>query len=115
MHAKLEALVAAAGGSIARIEICPHGPDDGCDCRKPAPGLLERLGRHFDVSLEGVPVVGDSRRDLEAALAVGARPMLVRTGKGRATEAALDGPLADVEVFDNLSAAADRLITGPSI
>ena len=62
------------------------------------------------VALEDVPVIGDSRRDLEAAVAIGARPILVRTGKGAATESTLDGVLANAEVFDNLSAAADRLI-----
>ena len=110
MHGKLERLVAAAGGTVSRIEYCPHGPDDGCDCRKPATALYERLARHFDVPLTGVPVIGDSRRDLEAAIAVGARPILVRTGKGRATETTLDGALTHAEVFDNLSAAASRLI-----
>ena len=110
MHAKMLSLVHEAGGHISRIVICPHGPDDGCDCRKPKPGMLLQLAQHFNTSLDGVPVIGDSMRDLEAALAVGARPILVRTGKGRATEAALTGPLADVPVYDDLAAAARALI-----
>jgi len=109
MHEKLHALVAAEGGHIDRIVVCPHGPDDDCDCRKPKPGLLLQLGDHYDVTLAGVPVIGDSLRDLEAALAVGARPILVRTGNGREAERNLVGSLADVEVFDDLAAAAAAL------
>ena len=113
MHDKLRGLVTSAGGRVDRIAVCPHGPDDDCDCRKPKPGLLLELGEHFGVPLAGVPVIGDARRDLEAALAVDARPILVRTGKGIATEASLDGPLSNIDVFDNLSAAVDALLTGP--
>lgn len=110
MHAKMLRLVHDAGGHISRVVVCPHGPDDGCDCRKPKPGLLEQLARHFDTSLEGVPVIGDSLRDLQAAAAVGARPILVRSGKGRKTEAALPEAFAGVPVFDDLAAAARALI-----
>jgi len=110
MHEKLRALVAAEGGHIDRIVVCPHGPHDDCACRKPKPGLLLQLGEHYDVTLAGVPVIGDSLRDLEAALAVGARPILVRTGNGREAERNLVGSLADIEVFDDLAAAAAALV-----
>ena len=110
MHAKMLRLVYEAGGHISRIVICPHGPDDGCDCRKPKPGLLEQLARHFDTALDGVPVIGDALRDLEAAAAVNARPVLVRSGKGRKTEAELPERFADVPVYDDLAAAARALI-----
>ena len=110
MHAKMLRLVHDSGGRISRIVYCPHGPDDGCDCRKPRPGLLEQLARHFDTSLAGVPVVGDSLRDLEAAASVGARPILVRSGKGRRTEATLPERFASVAVYDDLAAAAHDLI-----
>ena len=99
MHRKLRRLVSSAGGHIDRIVVCPHGPDDGCACRKPKPGLLYRLGRHYRTDLAGVPVIGDSLRDLEAAERAGARPILVRTGNGRKTERALFGPLAATEVL----------------
>lgn len=110
MHAKFRELVDAAGGVVGRIEWCPHGPDDDCDCRKPSPGLLVRIGRHYDVTLVNVPVIGDSMRDLQAAVAVGARPILVRTGNGAQTETRLPDELVDMEVFDTLSEAADALI-----
>jgi len=110
MHHKMHALVDAAGGRISNVVICPHGPDDGCDCRKPKPGLLEQLARHFETSLVGVPVIGDSLRDLEAAAAVDARPILVRTGKGARTEDALPERFANVAVYDDLAAAALALL-----
>ncbi len=110
MHAKMLGLVNGAGGHIGRVVICPHGPDDGCDCRKPRPGMLRQLARHFDTSLDGVPVIGDALRDLEAAEAVGARPILVRSGKGLRTEAALPERFAGIPVYDDLAAAADALI-----
>lgn len=110
MHAKLGELVAAAGGAVDMIVFCPHGPDDGCDCRKPKPGLLLQLARHYETDLTGVPVIGDSLRDLEAALAVGARPILVRTGNGAQAETRLPEDFGAIEVHDDLASAADSLI-----
>jgi D-glycero-D-manno-heptose 1,7-bisphosphate phosphatase len=107
IHRRMRDAVQAAGGRLAGIYFCPHHPDEACDCRKPAPGLLRQVARDFARPLNGVPVVGDSARDLEAAVAVGARPILVRTGKGAGTEAAL---AIDAEVFDDLAAAAAALI-----
>ncbi len=112
MHGKLRTLVAQAGGVIDKIVFCPHGPDDGCDCRKPKPGMLQELARHYDRDLRGVPVIGDSLRDLEAAVAAGARPILVRTGNGAQTETRLPEAFVDVEVYDDLAAATDALISG---
>jgi D-glycero-D-manno-heptose 1,7-bisphosphate phosphatase len=110
MNRKLRRLVGARGGRVDRIEVCPHGPDDGCRCRKPAPGLYERLARHYGTSLDGTPAVGDSLRDLEAAAAAGATPILVRTGNGRRTEASLPAKYRDVAVYDDLEAAAAALL-----
>ncbi len=110
MHRKLRRAVAAEGGTIGRIVCCPHAPDAGCDCRKPAPGLLRRLSRLYDTSLAGVPVIGDSLRDLQAAIAVGARPILVLTGKGKQTRAAVASQGLQVEVFPDLAAAASHLL-----
>jgi len=112
MHRKLRRLVAAAGGRIDRIVVCPHGPDDDCSCRKPRTGLLDRLARHYGISLEGTPAIGDSLRDLEAAQAAGAWPILVRTGNGSKTEAALPASLANIDVYDDLASAARALVAG---
>lgn len=111
MHRKLRRLVAAAGGRVDRIVVCPHGPDAGCRCRKPRPELLHRLLRHYGTTAAGVPVVGDSLRDLQAARAAGARPILVRTGNGRKTAHSLPVELAAIDVFDDLAAVTKALLS----
>ncbi|MGE3295789.1 MAG: D-glycero-beta-D-manno-heptose 1,7-bisphosphate 7-phosphatase [Porticoccaceae bacterium] len=117
MHRELERLVNIAGGQLAGIFWCPHVPEDGCDCRKPRPGLLHRIASEFAIELAGIPAIGDSLRDLEAAVAVGCAPILVRTGNGVATEYALtsnpDARLHGLVVVDDLAAAADLLISRP--
>jgi len=109
MHQKMHRLLARAGGHVDGIFFCPHGPDDQCDCRKPKPGLYQQIGDRFGVRLRDVPVIGDSARDLESARQVGARPILVRTGKGRRTETALE-PDQQTEVYDDLQAAVAALL-----
>jgi len=109
IHDKMHQLANAAGGSIDAVFFCPHGPDDGCDCRKPKSGMLREIGERLHVSLEGVPAIGDSLRDLQAAEAVGARPLLVRTGKGKRTLDRL-GDDCSYPVYDDLAAAVDALL-----
>jgi D-glycero-D-manno-heptose 1,7-bisphosphate phosphatase len=108
IHSHMTEAVRDAGGALARIYHCPHHPDVGCDCRKPKAALLRRVERDFSCSLAGTPLVGDRFSDLDAAAAVGARAMLVRTGTGAATERALGE--RSVEVFDDLSAAARAIL-----
>ncbi len=110
MHNRLRMLVKDAGGDVDRIVYCPHHPDDGCDCRKPAPGLYQKLSRQYGVPLDGIPIVGDSERDLVAARAVNARPILVLTGNGVKTSAALQQRGEEVETFADLDAVASALI-----
>ncbi|SDL54130.1 D-alpha,beta-D-heptose 1,7-bisphosphate phosphatase [Modicisalibacter muralis] len=108
MHQRMIELVHDAGGSIAHIAYCPHGPDDHCDCRKPKTGLLVQIRQALDMTtLEGAWIVGDSLRDLQAGVAMKCRPVLVRTGKGRNTEAM--GGFGQALVFDDLSGFADWL------
>lgn len=109
MHDKMHQLVNEAGGAIEAVFFCPHGPDDGCECRKPKAGMLRDIGARLHLSLTNVPVVGDSLRDLQAAEVVGARPILVRTGKGMNTLASM-GSRAGLEVYDDLAAVADLLL-----
>lgn len=82
IHAKMNLALAAVGGRIDAVFFCPHGPDDGCTCRKPLPGLLTTIGERYGVPLRETYVVGDSVRDLEAGVAAGCASHLVRTGKG---------------------------------
>ena len=108
MHAKLQRLAAQAGGRIDAFFFCPHAADSACKCRKPQPGMLVEIARRFNVSLDGVYMVGDAQRDVEAAAAAGARPVLVLTGKGKKTQA--DGKLPPgTEVFEDLAAFAEQL------
>lgn len=111
MHAEMHRQVKAAGGSIAHIAFCPHGPEDGCDCRKPLPGLLVQIRNALSLeSLEGSWMVGDSLRDLQAGRTLGCRPVLVKTGKGERTLARGEG-LDDTLVFDDLAAFTDWLLS----
>jgi D-glycero-D-manno-heptose 1,7-bisphosphate phosphatase len=88
MHDKLHRQLASVGGRVDGIFFCPHTADMTCDCRKPKPGMYLDIAQRFDARLEATPVIGDSLRDLQAAEAVGALPILVRTGKGEKTLAA---------------------------
>lgn len=111
LHAHMTAAVRAHGGDIDAIFVCPHGPEDGCTCRKPAPGLLYQIADRLKVSLKGVYFVGDSERDVLAARSAKASPVLVRTGKGERT-LATSSALAGVRVFDDLAAFAGALLAG---
>jgi D-glycero-D-manno-heptose 1,7-bisphosphate phosphatase len=108
IHAHMRERVRAAGGELAGVYHCPHLPDAGCDCRKPKPGMFRALERELGVPVAGAPYIGDRLSDVDAAEAVGARPMLVRTGTGAATEALLGA--RRVPVFDDLAAAARSLL-----
>lgn len=113
MHDKMLSLVEAEGGRIDGVYFCPHHPEDGCDCRKPAPGLLLEIERFLGEPLSDVPIVGDSERDLQAALSVGGMPVLVETGNGSRTRATADPTiLSGTRVFANLAAFADALVEG---
>lgn len=108
IHDKMIKAVTHAGGSIDAIFFCPHTNVDNCDCRKPKPGMLKEVATRYNIDMGGVPVIGDSLRDLQSARAVGARAMLVLTGKGKKTKA--DPALPDdVPVFADLAAAVKSL------
>jgi D-glycero-D-manno-heptose 1,7-bisphosphate phosphatase len=110
MHHKLHDLLDRIGGHVDVIAYCPHRDDEACDCRKPNPGMYRQIAERFGVELSGVPVIGDSRCDLEAARAVGARPILVRTGMGEPTEQVMGDLQADIEVYDDLAHAVGALL-----
>ncbi len=109
IHAKMHKLVGQAGGRIEAVFFCPHGADAGCDCRKPKPGLFEEIGLRYHTDLNGVPTIGDSLRDLQAGVAVGCQPYLVRTGKGLRT-LAKGGLPEGTQVFDNLAVAVEAVL-----
>lgn len=109
IHAKMHKLVNQAGGRIDAVFFCPHAADSKCNCRKPKPGLFQEIALRTHRDLRGVPAIGDSLRDLQAAQAVGARPMLVKTGKGMKTLAAGQMP-EGTPVFENLAEAVQAIL-----
>ena len=115
IHNKMMAAVTEKGGRIDGIFFCPHAPASGCDCRKPAAGLLRDIAERFGTQLENTPVVGDSLRDLQAGAALGCSLWLVKTGKGRRTLAAAgkDPSKAlppNTQVAENLAAVVEALL-----
>jgi D-glycero-D-manno-heptose 1,7-bisphosphate phosphatase len=105
IHDKMHRALAPLGGRIDAIFFCPHAEEAGCACRKPKSGLLEEIAHRFNVELKGVPNIGDSLRDLQAAAAVGAAPVLVLTGKGGKTRD--EGGLPEgTQIYADLAEAA---------
>lgn len=111
IHHKMHRMVNEYGGVIDAIFFCPHAPKDDCDCRKPKQGLFDQISKRLQTDLTGVPAIGDSLRDLQAARAAGAQPILVRTGKGTQTLYAEEG-LDNVPVYCDLKLAVNALLSG---
>ncbi|MGD2139722.1 MAG: D-glycero-beta-D-manno-heptose 1,7-bisphosphate 7-phosphatase [Burkholderiales bacterium] len=107
---KMYRALTQVGGRVDALFYCPHAADSNCDCRKPKPGMLIDIGQRFNVDLTGVPAVGDALRDLQAAEAVGAQPILVLTGKGTKTQAT-GGLPKNTLVFSDLAEAVRHIIT----
>jgi D-glycero-D-manno-heptose 1,7-bisphosphate phosphatase len=106
---KMHKAINQAGGRIDAIFFCPHTSVDKCHCRKPATGMFEEIMQRFGVDLKNVPAIGDSLRDLQAAVAIGATPILVLTGKGKKTSTQ-NGIPPNTQIFDNLAMAVDALV-----
>lgn len=123
IHAKIGRQLAAVGGRVEAVFFCPHSPEDGCSCRKPAPGLFTQIGERFGVSLAGVPAVGNAPRHVQAGAAAGCLPHLLLTGKsehlrervGLGSDADLAALLPDLppgtRVREDLAAFADWLLS----
>jgi D-glycero-D-manno-heptose 1,7-bisphosphate phosphatase len=111
IHEKLHKALSQVGGRIDAVFFCPHTADADCDCRKPKPGMLLDIGQRFGVELTGVPCIGDSLRDLQAAEACGAQPILVLTGKGEKTLREGSFPKNTV-IFPDLAFAVTALLAG---
>ena len=109
IHDKMHRAVRTAGGRIDAIFYCPHSADSRCNCRKPKPGMFERIAGCFNTDLAGTYAVGDSLRDLQAAVAAGARPVLVLSGKGKNTQRDNEIPEGTL-VFDDLAATVEHIL-----
>ncbi len=110
IHQKMISHLAQYGGSIEAIVFCPHGPRQDCECRKPKPGMLFEIANRLNTSLKNVYCVGDSQCDLDAALAAGAKPILVRSGNGYVLD---DGGISpvDIPVYTDLADFVDNLLS----
>lgn len=106
---KMYRALAQVGGRIDALFYCPHAAEANCECRKPKPGMFIDIAQRFNVDLAGVPSVGDSLRDLQAAATAGAQPMLVLTGKGARTEAA-GGLPEGTPIFADLAEAVRNIV-----
>ena len=109
IHDKMHRAVRAVGGRIDAIFYCPHAADSNCNCRKPKPGMFERIAGCFNIDLANAYAIGDALRDLQAAKTSGAKPVLVLSGKGKATQA--DGGMPEgTLVFDDLAAVVEHIL-----
>jgi D-glycero-D-manno-heptose 1,7-bisphosphate phosphatase len=111
IHEKMHKALTHVGGRLDAVFFCPHTADSKCECRKPKPAMLAEIGKRFNSELAGLPCVGDSLRDLEAAEGVGAQPMLVLTGKGEKTLRDGNFPKNTV-IFPDLAFAVSALLAG---
>jgi D-glycero-D-manno-heptose 1,7-bisphosphate phosphatase len=113
IHARMIAAVERAGGRIDAVYYCPHHPDDKCGCRKPQPGLFVQAARDFEIDLARSFVVGDAFSDVVAAFAIGARPILVLTGRGRAQHAEMTvNNHTGHQVVEDLLSAVEWILRG---
>jgi D-glycero-D-manno-heptose 1,7-bisphosphate phosphatase len=117
IHRKMASSIRDKGGRLDSVFFCPHSPAEQCGCRKPKPGMLLEISDRLGIGLSGVPVVGDSLRDLEAAEAAGAIPVLVKTGRGRLTQeklskGELSHTLGQTPVYADLAAFTDAVLDG---
>ena len=115
VHARMNQLLMVQGGRVDAVFFCPHTPEDGCDCRKPKPGMMLDIGRRYGVDLTQVPMVCDTLRDLLAASAAGCEPHLVLSGRAAAAGDAqvlqMVAQVPGARVHADLDAFADFLLT----
>lgn len=111
IHSYMCSLIENAGGQIDAVFYCPHGPDDGCTCRKPLPGMLNQMEQEFDLSVQNAFFIGDTEKDIDVALSKLCRPILVRTGKGADVEKQLSTEKKEcVLIVDDLDSAVDFIL-----
>ena len=111
IHKKMDDMLSMLGGRVDAVFYCPHGPNDGCVCRKPKPGMLLDIGQRFNVPLTDVVFIGDSISDIKAASDAHALPMLVRTGKGVKAEKIVQAECKkSVPIYDDLASAVTALL-----
>jgi len=115
MNVKMNDMLSPLGGRVDAMFFCPHGPKDGCDCRKPRPGMLTEIGNRFQTGLDDVLFVGDNINDIKAAQAAGAKPVIVRTGKGEQTANSIaENNMNNIPVYDDLAGVVNSILENPN-
>ena len=104
INQKMQSALAKFGGKIDAFLFCPHKPADNCDCRKPKTALLDSFRLRTGINYKDCPFVGDRISDIEVAKKIGARPILVSSGKATST------PPPEVLIFDNLAIAIQEIL-----
>ena len=115
VHMRLNQLLAEKGGRLDAAFFCPHTPEEGCDCRKPLPGLIHKIAERFGIDdLSIVHMVGASLRDLQTAQAAGCVPHLVRSdrlaGLSDEEQAVMVADVPGAQVHASLADFAEHLI-----
>lgn len=111
IHDKMDKQLAEVGGHIDGVFYCPHHPDDGCECRKPKPGMMYQIAEAFQANLESALFVGDAKRDIDSAHAANCKAILVRTGKGLHTLKQMPD-WAVCPIYDDLASVVDAVLSG---
>ena len=109
IHSKMQDLLRKKKAKIDKVFYCPHTDEDNCTCRKPKTGLMQKIKEHYNISLNKIPAIGDSARDLEAFSKSKALPILVRTGNGKNVEKEKSFP-SNTLIFDDLLEASKFII-----
>lgn len=113
IHSMMKKHIQSKGGKITDIFFCPHKPEDGCDCRKPKPGLIYKAEKRYRIDIGSSIMVGDSAKDIECARNAGCGySLLVKTGNGIQAEKILkDKAIYPDHVARNLLSAVDWIFT----
>lgn len=112
IHDKMNRMLTELGTRLDGVFFCPHTPEDGCSCRKPETGLLESISHRLGSSLDGIPMIGDSASDIQAAQSAGAMPLLVSTGYGAHVD---PNRIGDVPRYRDLAGAVDAILQKTAI
>ncbi len=113
INTRLVKEISRRGGRIDAVYICPHHPDAGCRCRKPAAGMFFRAEKELGLTLEDAWMIGDAVTDIQAAQAIRARGILVCTGRGAAQAGRLGG--VECHIAADLRRAVDLILEQDSI
>lgn len=115
IHVWMVDKIRATGGRIDAIYYCPHTPEQQCECRKPSPGLLLRAAKEFPIDLSRSYMIGDTLKDLQAALSAKCKPVLVRTGRDQHYLDLVVNEYPECKICDNLQDAVSWIIQDASI